>query len=576
MMNRSLKHTFLAKGLAILLSCAVLMQTTPVIAGDWTVVGTGDGATLSQDKDDGPDFDAEISLTIQWSHVDEERGFLTQLTTIGHLDHNWDTAGTTMSGMLKTFETVECDDGDWIFVNIRLDESDLLGSFESVLVTGVGIVVGIIVATLLAPTGPAGSAIGAKIAGGLAGAGTAALLKNIAGVESLGQKQAARLAVGAQDFTLAGAGGGGVVTLSDDSVETSEFNLDCVIGKARGTVPTDPVDPDAAVAGIYPGILDALALVPTIDREGSSGGSPDAGIEYLRRVANDTLVSLAEVAAVYFVYQDQVGIAGASDALPLLAAARVHHAAGEYVLAVEDYREAFRVAYTAMYNGNFGAGYTPPSHLTMVGPTKMGAQDSHIEFMGWAQGLSPTEYIDFVDVEGQDSGMEFFSFPGVARTGLVLAADLGPGLEESSIIGLGRTSAGVVRGADVDCDYSHLEEGSIGGGIFIDDQGPYFEPDPGGCGYGEVVETYVDVWGGGVPLGSGPDIDGIFTLALDMSDELLPGEYPLTVTAYIMDSNGGGTRDISAPITLLVWPESNLFADGFESSDVSQWSSSTP
>ncbi len=567
-----------ARGPIVVLIFLVLLYTTPALTQDWEVWGRGDGLTLDQDEDDGLNGEAEISLSIQWSHLDAERNKFTSEVTTMSTGHNWDVSGSTLSGLAQNMMTQECDESDYIFVTARLNESDMLNSFENVLATVAGIAVGITVATILAPTGPgaaAGGALAAKVAGGIVGALAGSFLKSFGGVEDLGQIKAKKLQVGANDFQLNGPDGSGMIRIEDLSFQTGDFILNCVEG-LRGNPPQDPVDPDTAVNGIFPDALSVLALVPTLNREDHNGPEADTEIRYLRRSVTETVTSLAEVAAAYFVYQAQTGFLGASDALPLLASGRIHHAAGNSELAVADYREAFRIAYTAIWDGNLGSAYIPASHLTLLGSTRMVSGESHHDFFGWAQGLGATEFIDFVDVEGQESGMEFFVLPGVARTAVVLVGDLPPDFEQDSLLGLGRISAGVVNGPDGGCAVSHLEEASIGFGIFIDGQGPFFEPDPTGCGYGEVIETYMDLWGGGVPLGASPDPDAIFTLALDLSDELLPGEYQLTVTAFIEDTGGGAGREISAPLTLLVAAPGALFTDGFESGDLLEWSTNVP
>jgi len=573
-MDRALSiFPFRCRGFTFGLVLLLFLHTTPALTQDWEVWGRGDGLTLDQDEDDGLNGEAEISLSIQWSHIDEERGLLTSEVTSVSTRHNWDVSGSTLSGLAQNLMTQECDEPDYIFITARLNENDMLSSFENVLATVAGIAVGITVATILAPTGPgavAGGALAAKVAGGVAGALVGSFLKSFGGVEDLGTVKAKRLKLGQNDFQLNGPGGGGMIRIEDLSFQTGDYDLNCFEG-LRGSPTQDPVDPDTAVNNIFPDALSALALVPTFNREDNNSPQADTEIRYLRRSATETLTSLAEVAAAYFVYQAQTGFSGASGALPLLASGRIHHAAGNSELAVADYREAFRIAYTSIWDGNLGSTYIPASHLTLLGSTRLVSPESHHEFFGWAQGLGPTEFLDFVDVDGQDSGMEFFSYPGVARTALVLAGDLPPDFEQDSVLGLGRLSAGVVQGPDGGCAFNHFEEGSIGGGIFIDGQGPYFEPDPGGCGYGEVVETYMNIWGGGVPFGAGPDPDGIFTLALDLTDELQPGEYQLTITAFIGDTGGGPGRDISAPLTLLVAAPGALFADGFESGDVALW-----
>lgn len=574
-MMRSLTISgFLTRGLVIVLCLLIFFYCSPVQAQDWDVLGRGEGMTLSVDEDDGLNGVGEVSLSIQWTHLDEERNVLTQRTTTKEVAHNWDVSGSTLTGLTQELSTEECDGSDYIYVTARLTESDMLTGFDNILATVAGIAVAITVATILAPTGPgaaAGAVLAAKVTGAVVGAASAAFLKSFSGVEDLGKIEGKKLEFGANDFFVNGPGGGGSFKIEDLSEQTSEWNLNCFEGLFGGTS-DDPVDPDTAVNSIYPVVLDVLALVPTINREDFSGSDADTEIDFLRRTVAETVTGMAEVAAVYFVYQAQTGFLGAPAALPLLASGQAHHAAGDYELAVADYREAFRIAYTAIWDGNFGPGYLPASHLTMVGSIRLVSPESHHDFSGWTLGIGPTEYLDYVDVDGQDSGMEFFGFPGVARTAVVLAGDLPPDYELNSTLGLGRISAGVIQGPDGNCDVDHLEEGSIGGGIFIDGQGPYFEPDPAGCGYGEVIETYMDIPMGGVPFGAGPDPDGIFTLALTLTDELLPGEYPLTVTAYVTDPTRGTTREISAPLTLLVPEVGQLFADGFEGGDSTEWS----
>ncbi len=551
----------------------VALQSAPVVAQDWEVWGYGNGLTLDQDEDDGLNGEGEVILSIQWTHVDQERGLLTALATTATTWHNWDDSGSTLGGLVQQLETQECDDSDHIFVSARLNESDMYSSFDTLLATAAGIVVGITVATVLAPTGPGSPIAGvmaAKVAGAVVGTLTGFFLKSFDGVEDLGSVEGKRLEYGDNDFDLSGPDGSGSIRIEDRSFQTTDFDLPCYEGKGSNP-PVDPVDPDTAVDGIFPEILSALAEVPTLDREDATGPSIDPEILNFRRSANELLVAFGEVAATYFVFQTQTGYQGASAALPLLASGRVHHAAGEYVQAVEDYREAFRTAYTAVWNGNFGPDFVPDTHLTLLGSVRLVSAGSYHEFFGWAQGLSWTEYVDHVSVDGQSAGMVFASFPGVARTAVVLAGNLPPDFETNSLIGLGRITGGVIEGPDATCNVDHLEEGSVGGGILIDEQGPYFEPDPSGCGYGEVISTYLDLRKGGVPAGASPDTEGIFTVALEVTDEIQAGEYDLTVTAHIEDTGGGGGWQVSAPLTLLVAPPNEIFADGFESGDTSAW-----
>lgn len=534
---------------------------------DWEVRGDADGLLLVNDEDDGLDGNAEISLTVEWVHLDDERDVLTQKTTTMEIDHNWDVSNAQLGGLglAQQLRTVECDEGDFIFVNARLAESDMINNFETVLATGAGIAVGITVATVLAPSGPgavAGGALAAKVAGGVAGALSGALFKWLgSGVEDLGTIEAQKLNLGANQFQLAGSGGGGSVVISDNSVQSANVAIECARGPLQ---PPQPVDPTTAVDGIYPLILAGLAEVPNIQREDRGGQAADVEMRQFRLAIAETLTSLGEAAAVYFVYQSSTGFAGAAASLPLLEQGRQHVDAGEFVDATIDFREAFRTAYTAYWNGNPAPAYSLASHLTLFAPVRVVEAGIYQEFSGWAQGLGPDEIVDAVDVTGQTAGMAFRSFSGVARSGFILAGDLSPALNEDSLIGLARASGGVIDAPDAGCDVPHYEEGSIGAGIFIDGDGPFAEPDPAGCGYGPVIDSYQNFFGGGVPLGVGPDIDGLFTLELDPGPGLPPGDHELTVTAQVRDTVTMATREISAPLRLLVRDPDALFSDGFE------------
>lgn len=546
---------------------AVVFGSGLAVGQDWEVRGDADGVLLVNDEDDGLDGNAEISLTVEWVHLDEERDVLTQKTTTMEIDHNWDASNAQLGGLglAQQLRTVECDDGDFIFVNARLAESDMINNFETVLATGAGIAVGITVATVLAPSGPgaaAGAALAAKVAGGVAGALSGALFKWLgSGVEDLGKIKAKKLNLGPNQFQLAGSGGGGSIVISDNSVQSANVAIECSRGPLQ---PPQPVDPTTAVDGIYPLILAGLGEVPNIQREDRGGQAADDEIRQFRLAIAETLTSLGEVAAVYFVYQSSVGFDGAAASLPLLEAGRQHADAGEFVEATIDFREAFRAAYTAYWNGNPAPAYSLASHLTLFAPVRVVEAGIYQEFTGWAQGLGPNEIVDAVDVTGQTGGMEFRSFSGVARSGFILAGNLSPDLTEDSLVGLARASGGVIDAPDAGCDVPHYEEGSIGAGIFIDGDGPYAEPEPTGCGYGPVIDSYQNFFGGGLPLGVGPDVDGLFTLELDLGPGLPPGDHSLTVTALLRDTVSMATREISAPLRLLVRDPDALFSEGFE------------
>ena len=560
---------FRSQILSILMISVLLISTVPsaYAQSNWLLQADAEGRTLVEDEDDGPDFDAELSLVVDWYHLDKERNVFTTRTTVENADHNNDTDGFSLVFLLdQQFRGGECNTRDPIFVDITMLESDLRSGVDTVLGTCAGIVVGITVATVLAPSGPAAPAAGllaAKVVGGLAGATAGWLFNNVgADLDDLGKTKGRRLVPGNNNFFLTGTDGGALISIADFSTQSSNVQLECPGGRGAFSEP-QPVDPATAVAGIFPAALDMLALSSQIDREGATGSHTEPSVIDLRRTTAETATSLAEVAAVYFVMQAREGFDGASAALPLLTAGRIHHAAGEYADAIEDYRESFRLAYTAIWNGNPGPAYAPADALTLFGPVRRAFPDTVQEVSGWVQGLTDFEVIDAVDVTGQGGGLDIRSFPGVARTGVILDGAVA-GLVENDVLGLGRVSAGVVRAADADCPVSHLDEGSIGGGIFVDGQGPIMPFEPGGCAYGEVIETYQNIEGGGVPFGAGPDSDGIFTLELVLDDALEPDEQVLTVTAQIRNTSTNATRELTAPLTLVYSPEDRLFEDRFQ------------
>jgi hypothetical protein len=548
--------------LAVVMSLLVaLIPVGGAAQSNWEVRADADGAALLEDEDDGLNGRAELSLTIDWTHVDKERGLLTRKVTSKEIVQDWDFFGNDISllGLAQDLRAVECHGRDPIFVTVTFVESDLLNGVETLLATGAGIVVGITVGTLLAPSGPgavAGGALAAKIAGASAGAAAGWLFKNVGSdLDDLGLKEARRLDPGNNILALSGEDGGGTVTILDFSAQSADVQIECPPG--RGPL-MDPqaVDPTTAVAGIFPGALEMLALAGQINREDQTGPGVDPGNRDLRRAK-------AETAAVYYVMQAREGFDGAAAALPLLAAGRSHHAAGELGDAIMQYREAFRIAYTAIWNGVPSKAYDPADALTLIGPVRRAFPESVQEVTGWVQGMDPGEVLESVDVSGQGAGLETRSIPGVARTAVVLGAPLA-GFDRNDLLGLARVSAGVVRPPDAGCLTPHLDEGSIGGGIFIDEQGPFAPPDLDGCGYGEVIETYQNISGGGVPPGAEPDPDGIFTLELSLGNELEPGPQTLTVSARIRDTGSNALREISAPLILLVPDPDRLFDDGFE------------
>jgi hypothetical protein len=552
----------------------VLAPVAPVHGIDWYVEGDADGLLLKEDEDDGIDGNAELSLTIEWYHIDQEREKLTNPITTKTIQHNHDVSDLNMAGLglMQELDTVECDEGDWIFATVALTERDMSNSVETVLIGAAGLTAGVVVGTFTAPyTGP----LGGRVAGGLAGLATGQFLRWLgSGTDDLGSVKARKLEQGMNDIELTGKDGGGYIRIFDNSWQSSTVELECfpTAAKGVGVGNQDPVDPTTAVDGIFPHIESALAAVPLLTRE---DGTVDAEVLAAREAMTEALISGAEYAAVSAVYGARDGYLGASAALPLLASARVHRTNGDFDLAVVDYREAYRAAYTAIWEGNFAPAYTLADALTIVSPTRSVRPESYHEFTGWIQGLSPTETIDFIDIDGQDSGMEFFTFQGVERTAVILGADLPPDFQENQLLGLGRISGGTVSGPDANCDTPHLAEGSLGGGIFIDEVGPYAEPDPDGCEYGEVLEVGFEVANGGVPAGSSPDPFGFFTITLNLDDQLPLGTFDLTVTVNVFDSSDSSTRQMTAPIRL-IYPRGEIFSDDFGSGTDDAWSATSP
>jgi hypothetical protein len=71
-------------------------------------------------------------------------------------------------------------------------------------------------------------------------------------------------------------------------------------------------------------------------------------------------------------------------------------------------------------------------------------------------------------------------------TGVVLGTTLSPTLTAGAFVALSRVSGGnVVGGHGLNCEEDHLHSVSPGG-IMIDGQGPFPDPDPSACGYGLI------------------------------------------------------------------------------------------
>jgi len=540
----------------VTLLLVLMVIATPAMAVDWRVEGDAEGLLLTQNEDDGLDGDAEIALSVDWLHYDNERNLHTRATTSRTIAHDWDINSLPLVGLglFQTFSTEECDEADWIFAAVQVTEQDLSTNAETAIssITGLAVGIGVSIGT--------GNPFAGGTSGLLANLATKKLLQWMgSGTDDLGSIPMTRLAFGVNDFAMTGPDGGSTVRLRDESFQSGAVNLECSGRETESTTGTMP-DPDAAVAGIFPPLFTALEETALITRE---DGSVDDEILAGRESITQALVSAAEFAALAALAEAAFGFEGASAALPLMAQARIHQANEEWVEAVVDFREAFRAAYTATFNGVLGTPFDLPSHMTLIAPTRSVRANSYEEFQGIVQGLSATETIDFIDVSGQDSGMEFFTRHGFERTAVALQGALLPDFSANQLLGLGRISGGVVQAPDANCAVDHLEDGSIGAGVFIDDAGPFFEPDPDGCGYGEVVLVASDVENGGIPVGNGPDPNDIFTTQLTLTDELQPGTYILTFTAELIDSNGGGTRQISAPITLIVPVIDQVFGDRF-------------
>lgn len=529
-------------------------------ATDWYVEGDAEALILAEDEDDGLDGDAEITLTVEWFHVDRERDYATRLVTTKTIQHNYDTESQNLSslGLAQELDTVECDDGDWIYVTAAMTESDMSNRAEDVLIAAVGFTAGVLVGTYTAPVlGP----MGGRIAGGLAGLATGKFLTWLgSGTDDLGSLDVTRLEFGNNAFQLQGKDGGGYIQIADNSYQSSSVTLECFKKSSKGVGNQNPVNPTEAVNGIFPHITAGLGHVAALKRENNG---IDQEIRMAQVAMTEALVSGAEYAAATMAYIAQDGYLGAVNALAYLNSGRQHQENQNWSAAVNDFQEAYRLAYTALWNGDIGSSYVLPEHFTVVSPVRSVRPESYHEFTGWVQGLSPSETIQMIDVTGQSAGMSFNSFQGVARTAVSLSSNLGAGLNANQIIGLGRVSAANVSAPDGHCDVSFLIEGSIGAGIFIDGAGPYPMP-ASACGYGEVFTSVQDIPNGGIPPGSGPDPFGFFTLSLELDDSFQQGDYPMQVKVTIYNSMTMSTRELSRTIRL-IYPDSNaLFVSGFE------------
>ena len=192
---------------------------------------------------------------------------------------------------------------------------------------------------------------------------------------------------------------------------------------------------------------------------------------------------------------------------------------------------------------------------------------------GWALGLGPTETIDQVNVYNHEDLVEGSWFPGQERTAVVLGSTLSDDLPADVLVGLGRISAAAVDSPDAGCASNHLVDGTqFQTGIFIDEEGPYFDPDPTGCGFGPVATTTLEIDKAGVPFDADPST-GLFTVPLEISSEIEPGRYNLEVGVSI---NASGVFDreeiVNLPVVVLqVYPEDTIFASGLETGDTSDW-----
>lgn len=139
--------------------------------------------------------------------------------------------------------------------------------------------------------------------------------------------------------------------------------------------------------------------------------------------------------------------------------------------------------------------------------------DAQLRYLPESGLFAPTQ---LWETDSASSPATFASLPGsfaAMVSALRLASATGPHTAGTDLA-LTRIEGGRVSNPDTGCTSTHLH----GGPIYIDNAGPYSDPDPSGCGFGHIVsveESSLDpgVVNATVPAGTdycGPDITTVF------------------------------------------------------------------
>jgi hypothetical protein len=348
------------------------------------------------------------------------------------------------------------------------------------------------------------------------------------------------------------------------------------------------------VRGRFAELREAYLLVGQIDNEPGTGTLTPEGIESAKESVGETLLGTAALVAGSLV-EVALPYVGGDTALEFFLTAQKAHLGGDAAAALDGYEEATVAAYDAAYFDPIPAAANGivdmPDTLLMTTSVMSAPSTAGDSFMlgGRVLGLDAGDSIVQVSIDDiTTEGLETRTFGGSVMTGV--AADGGfvddleiagiPNLEPGNILGLNRFSAAAIDGPDAGCSTQHLVDGTqFQTGVFFDELGPFFDPDPTGCSFGQVVEFNGHIVGGGVPFGAS-FVGGAFSAVfqLDPGSAIPPGRYDLTVRADVEDA-GQNMREVTAPLTLVVptrQPAEIIFQNGFFSGDTSIWSSVVP
>ncbi len=306
----------------------------------------------------------------------------------------------------------------------------------------------------------------------------------------------------------------------------------------------------------------ALALAAALDVEtGNPGLLSVAEIANARTTGRSLVLGTAALIAGSEI-QAASDFAGVADAIAAFGSAREAALEGQDTQALAGFREAYGIAATLLENPIDGPPTFLDRHVSLVPNLLAVRPNGYLEIGGMVLGLRPDDEVTNLTLIGKSGGMFADVAPaGPDRLVLQTAVALAPDVPAGQLLGLRRISGGTVQAPAVGCEFTHLRDFSFGG-IFVDGIGPFFDPDPDGCGYGAIHTTRLPVRRGGIVPGDSFESSG-FVIELRL-DEVEPGSYPLTVSAEVT-TVGDGILMLSAPLTLIV--EQNccgLFRHGFE------------